>query len=186
MKVEVDSVVNGEDTPEEVDKSIVGVVVCVTECECDVNDENVNEFGSIIMSTPARVSCIVHSVRDEEERTTLFHLKQCRKSSPSLETSSDRVGGCPAHRDEEVRRIQEMADLGPRRTRSRGIQDVTADGKSEVGPRSVVHVVQGVSSRQTVPRPVPSHVSFSWCCGRYSILPELELYFRSESRTLSS
>ena len=80
------------------------------------------------------MSCIVHSVRDEEERTTLFHLKQRRKSSPSLEMSSDRVGGCPAHRDEEVRRILEMADLGPRRTRSRGIQDVTAADKSEVGP----------------------------------------------------
>jgi len=133
MKSETDNVVTGKDKLEEVDEgSVASVKVCVT--ECNVNDENVNESGSIIMSTPARVSCIVHSVRDEEERTTLFHLKQCRKSSPSLETSSDRVGGCPAHRDEEVRRIQEMADLGPRRTRSRGIQDVTAAGKSVVGP----------------------------------------------------
>ena len=85
------------------------------------------------MSTPARVSCIVHSVREEEERTTLFHLEPRLESISPLEESGNRLGAYTGHRGEEVRRFQETADLGSRRTLTRGSQDVTAADKSEVG-----------------------------------------------------
>ena len=184
VKVEVDSVVNGKDNPEEVNKSVVGIEVCVT--GRDVNDNDVVRIDDVLTSTPARVSCIVSSDRSEETEITRFHLEPCLESIPPLEESRDRFGDYTGRREEEVRRIQEMADLGPRRTRTRGSQDVTAADSQKSAARSVVHVTWGSAGRQTVPRPVSSHVAFSWCCGRYAILPELELSFRAESHTLSS
>ena len=73
------------------------------------------------------------SARSEETKTIQVHPEPRLESILPLVEVSDRVDGYSGRRDEEVRRIQAMADLGPRRTRSRGVQDVTAD-KSEVGP----------------------------------------------------
>jgi len=112
--------------------------------ECGVNGENIVEFGRVVTSTPARVSCIVSSDRSEEPEITRFHLEPCLESIPPLEESEvcdvkvevDSVvnGAYPGRCGEEVRQSQETADLGLRRTRSRGSQDVTAADKSEVGP----------------------------------------------------
>ena len=100
----------------------------------DVNDNDVVRIDDVLISTPARVSCIVSSDRSEETEITRFHLKPCLESIPPLEESRDRLGAYPGRREAEVRRIQEMADLGPRWTRTRGSQDVTATDKSKVGP----------------------------------------------------
>ena len=128
VKVEGDSVVT-----EEVD-NVFGTEVQVKGCSvvnmCDVGTRNVTH-------TPARVSCTVFSVRGmetkvgrrrqeqrgntlsrvEETEKALFRPDQRRKSNPSLERSRDQFGDYPGCRGEEVRRIQEMVDLGPRRTR---------------------------------------------------------------------
>ena len=48
VKVEVDSVVNGEDNPEEVDKSVVGIGVCVI--GCDVGNDEVVKIVTNMMS----------------------------------------------------------------------------------------------------------------------------------------
>ena len=130
---EIPNEVTGEDTQEKVDEvSVDCEEVCGTRCrvkdECDVR------IDDVIISTPARVSCNVTSIHGEETEVLRHSQEQRLESTTQFEEVSDRVGGCPAHRDEKVRRIQEMADLGPRRTRSRGIQDITAAYKSEVGP----------------------------------------------------
>ena len=77
------------------------------------------------------MSRFVYSTRGEETEVLCRSLEQRRESTPRFEVS-DRVGDYSGCREAEVCRIQEMADLGPHRTRSRGSQDVTAD-KSEVG-----------------------------------------------------
>ena len=118
-----------EDTPEEVRKSVTGVEVQVNGCFAN-NEWDVN--SSIVAPTPAHVSYKVFSDRGEEPRTALFYPEQRPQPITPNEEFSDRFGDYSGRRDEEVRRIQEMADLEPRRTRSRGSQDVTA-GKSEVG-----------------------------------------------------
>ena len=116
--------VTGEDPPEDVcSMPVTGIEVCVT--ECDVNSENVAEFGSIVISTPARVSCNVTSVRGEETEVLRHSLEPRLESIPPLEESRDRLGAYSGRRGEEVRRSQETADLGSRRTRTRGSQDVT-------------------------------------------------------------
>ena len=131
VNVEGDSVVTEEDTLEKVDEvSVTRVEVCVT--GRDVNDHYVVRIDDVLTSTPACVSCIVSSARSEEMKTTQVHPEPRLESILPLVEVSDRVDGCSGRRDEEVRRIQEMADLGPRRTRSRGSQDVTAADKSEV------------------------------------------------------
>ena len=91
------------------------------------------EFGRVVTSTPARVSCIASSDRSEETEITCFHLEPCLESIPPLEESGDQLDAYQGRRGEEVRRSQETADLGSRRTRTRGSQDVTAADKSEVG-----------------------------------------------------
>ena len=126
---EIPKVVTEEGTPEEVNESVAGVEVCVT--GRDVKD--VVRIDDVLTSTPARVSCIVSSARSEETKTIQVHPEPRLESILPLVEVSDRVDGCSGRRDAEVRRIQEMADLGPRRTRSRGSQDVTAADKSEVG-----------------------------------------------------
>ena len=166
VKVERDSVVTEEGN------KVFGTQVQVKGCSvvnmCDVGSQNVKP-------TPARVSCTVFSVRGvetkvgcrrqeqrrdtlsrvEETENALFRPDQRCKSSPSLERSREQFGDFPGRRGEEVHRIQETVDLEPRRTRSRGSQDVTAD-KSEVGrairgPRGSGRVRPSVSST-----PVPA------------------------------
>ena len=161
VKVEGDSVVT-----EEVNK-VFGTQVQVKGCSvvnmCDVGSQNVTP-------TPACVSCTVFSVRGvetkvgcrrqeqrrdtlsrvEETENALFRPDQRRKSCPSPERSREQFGDFPGRRGEEVHRIQETVDLEPRRMRSRGSQDVTAD-KSEVGrtirgPRGSGRVRPSVSS----------------------------------------
>jgi len=129
---ETPKVVTEGGTPEEVDESVADVKVCVT--ECDVNGENVVKLDDIVTSTPACVSCTVASDCGEETEIIRFHPEPCLESIPPLEKSRDRFGDYTGRRDEEVRRIQEMADLEPRRTRSHGKQDQDVfAGKSKVG-----------------------------------------------------
>ena len=79
------------------------------------------------------------SVRGEETEVLRRSLESRLESIPPLEESRDRLGAYSGRCGEEVRRFQETADLGPRRTRTRGSQGVTAADKSEV-----VHVVRDV------------------------------------------
>ena len=74
------------------------------------------------------------SIRGEETEVLRRSLESRLESILPLEESGDRLGAYPGRRGEEVGRSQETADLGSRRTRSRGSRDVTAADKSEVGP----------------------------------------------------
>jgi len=153
-RYETPKVVAEEGIPEEVDKSVAGVEVQVVGCsadnECDV-------CSRIVIPTPARVSCNVTSVHYEETKVGLhsrerrhwtqprgeeteivrFHLEPRRETIPPFAEVRDCDGDYIRHREEEdVGQFQEMADLKPCRTRSRGVQDVTAD-KSEVSPATL-------------------------------------------------
>ena len=97
---ETPKVVTGEDTPEEVDKSVVGVEVCTT--GRDVKDNDVVKIDDVLTSTPARVSCTVTSDRGEETEVTRFHPEPCRESITPLEESRDRFGDYTGRRDEDV------------------------------------------------------------------------------------
>jgi len=145
---EIPKVVTEEGTPEEVDESVAGVEVCVT--GCDVNGENVVKIDDVVTSTPARVSCNMHSVRGEEARIVQPRPEQRRKSSPSLERSSDRCGGCPGRRNVSSRRWLTSSHV----RRGRGVSRTLPPTSQKSVPRSVVHVTRDVSGRQSVPRPV--------------------------------
>ena len=153
-KVVVEESITEENTLEKVDEvSVTCVEVCVM--GRGVKDNDVVKIDDVLKSTPARVSCIVYSDRSEETESTRLHPEPRLESIPPLEESGDRLGAYPGHRDEEVRRIQEMADLGPRRTRSRVSRTLPPTSQKSV-PRSVVHVARDVSGRQSDPWPVPA------------------------------
>ena len=155
VKVEVDSEVNREDNPEDVDKSVVGIEVCVT--GRDVNDNDVVRIDDVLTSTPARVSCIVPA--------TAVRRRRSHASIRSHAWSRVRRSRRPVIKSAAVRHIATRRSAGSRRRltlghvgRGRGVSRTLplppTSQKSVLRP--VVHVVRGVSGRQSVPRPVPA------------------------------
>ena len=70
---------------------------------CDVEDDEVVKIDNVVISTPARVSCNVTSVRGEETEVLRRSLEPRLESIPPLEESGDRLGAYPGRRGEEVR-----------------------------------------------------------------------------------
>jgi len=153
VKVEVDSVVNGEDNPEEVDKSVVGIEVCVT--GRDVNDNDVVRIDDVLTSTPARVSCMCPALvvrRRRPSKSIQSHAwsRSCRSWRSVIELTD--VQDVATRRSAGSKRWLTSGHVG----RGRGVSRTLPPTSQKSVLRPVVHVVRGVSGRQSVPRPVPA------------------------------